>query len=695
MLSQKRILGVSGMMARKSLRFSFAALALALTVTGRSVITELDILPPAYAGDGSWIRDAMELSPFGGEISAAVEANGNLFLTYGHRLALHSGSTGGRLDQLELSDPALRLAASRSRVVVELSSGAIGLAALEAADQFSASGMVYFELPSVNRIASLVLLDKTLIAADVGGRIVVYDTGDLRAPRLLSELQSSALVAGSWWVMDVTVRGETAYAILYDGTQPTDTHALIAIRADSAGAWQAELLARVSGQQARDLEISGNTAVLRTVNDILLINLADGSYQAFNPDTRGGTFSRAISAHVGELIVLGYVDPSNQTGYTLSAFDLSDSDSKLEQIWSTELPSPTWDSAKLAINENAIYLVDDDLLTIYPKRSEEPLSTGAVTLPVGLAIRQIAGSSTEDLIVARRRELCTLDLVRETPEGCLAFVNALRGILQVADRTIVFDRDRVVSVDLGSSLIEHVDEVRLPEPQETYVALVPRSGSAIALVDANPPREVKTQYRLDTIALSNQGTLNLAHSEHVETAGCETAGLAQRGDWMGMLCGRQLIEFGLQDGIPSFSGTVDLPEVGLRLAVGESGPLAVGTSSGLLLYDFVTREQLEVSPDQNSRSQSVFAIQSLDDCILTVQGDPSAAPRSLWRYCRVDGGAYLGDLLGAFDRRGGSTGASIAILKSSAIVVTGEGYGLHLRPTQKTSSIWLPRVDQP
>ncbi len=648
----------------------------------------------AADGDPHWIRHGARAEFVGGKIGYLDVADGQVVLTHGARLKVYSETADRLLEEYVFDSEIQEAVVSPSIVAAIADDGSVVVTQRGSTPDGDKPSILRIPLVEDKRATGLAQIGDALLIAVVSGEVSVHSIETGKATRQAS-LDLSTLFPGDWWVMDMVESDDIAYALIWESNKYIIK--VIAISPDDAAEWSLEERLHITNTgQPRELLVENGSAALHTGSgDVYVADLETGAARKLEQIARYGLWPVDIALSAGRLYVLGYDDSWNvETSFKVLAMPVKGADD-LGETWLRAVDRRVWEYTSLDATRGLLLLGEEDQLTVLDA-DQEALGRDVREQVLAPAFRAIVFEEGGDLVISRPNGLCRMSREGGELEWCGEASSRARWLFAPRPGVIVgVETFRIFSMLRRGAALNLVEESLLDQSSgDRYLSAASTTLGFAVLRSIDPPRAPLANFEVAFFTVSERGEMVREHSLDVRTDGCDSSSFAGNGDWLGLLCESTVWEVDLAGQVPTLAGRFEIGQDGLSLHVTPAGLLAVGTETGLQLYDLATRDEYRVWPEQGDPEQAVVAVGSAGKCLATVVGGRKVAEQQVWFYCPDDSPSH--DFRGRLADRFYADGAvDTPALKSPAAgedlwLLTGTGAAIHYEPDRARNRLHVP-----
>jgi len=649
------------------------------------------ILVSSFIAHLAYIQSARESKSepivVGGAISDVQAANGKIYAASGNKLVLYAGD--GNEIEASISLPVYPTCLAVDSDTAVLASG-VDILTIDL-DTFAISTLTSDQLQLDGSVTDMVISDGILAISTTVGDITIFNMASGLA---ITSVRLDSIISGNWAVMEMDTSESAFYAVLYESQPRSHRVAVVVLKRNDSGSWKGFLVEEFSGQQPQELEVDGFIAGIMSANEIRILDMTASPPATHTLAIEPNVRTLSISIHDGMLFVLRQDEfTTNTENTTLSSYILSDGISAPP----TSTISLAYDprrTLQLATDDSRVYAFGDDEIIAYNSTLGQ-IDAGSRRSFITVAITSIAYLKEADvLLAAREGGLCIFDFEDiHRHEKCED--NGFSGQeLTVAGKWVIGSSEHLIfSASVTPNQVAIVGRIESALPTDRYVDAIVTAGEVIALVDANPPRSAKTHFRVEWLTIEANGALIRGNSRDIETPPCGTKAIraSSNGKWLGILCGKEVLEYQLDEGTITSTGSILLPGGATAIDIDQSGIVAVGTLDGLMIYNSMSKEKYTISA--TFLGEGIIQTRFRGECIVTLQS-AALVGRRVMKYCKESAGKqFIGVQLYWYDRIGsGSRATQIATARDGVFIVTGNGTAVLLNDYLGHGLAFLPFI---
>ncbi len=667
-----------------SLRHTMSRLACVALVFGA-------ILPAVFSATQPALSGAVvnrDVTVVGGVITDYATDADRLYVAVGNRVLSYADDGTSIVEtEVALTKDLRRIAIAGHNLVAYLDAAEIYFVDLETRNQYAIPSTLLPEGDSASRIG---LCEDILAVGTVQGSTALIDLNGSSGPALIASIRWADVIPGDWMVTDLICDYGVFYAALFDAHRQPSMGAVVSIARDADGQWIGAMKALFEGeQQSQKLAVYLETAYVMTVTDVLMVNMQTGVSRHMAVAGESGVYPQAMTVASGNMYVLTYPDPlPEDRGMTLSVIDVSGAASDVIGS-SVRVAYDAWYSAGVAADDSNVYLIGREDTAFYHV-ADQVIEEPATRLVVTVAITAAAYDADGQLLVARERGLCAIDLKKMTHTWCVETGLSAQKLL-VEDRVVIGVglRSGLFSMVLDADRTRVVDRLVPDDSTYSYIDATEADDGLVALVDANPLRGDKMQFHVNSVSVGSDGKLDIRNSSIVDIGPCPDASIAAKGRWVGVLCGERVLEYDRNGADLKLLTETLLSANGTSIHVDDRGLVSIGTSTGLVMYDLQTRQKKIVKPGQASSNMRIVAIETVDHCVVAIHGGISSSGRDVVDYCE-SGDVYEGMTIYRYERRRTLGAASIVPANDGMVIVSGSGTAVYLQTARTKNILYFP-----
>ncbi|MEO8340801.1 MAG: hypothetical protein ABI604_13980 [Nitrospirota bacterium] len=628
----------------------------------------------------TWTSGALNRITIGGGISdVAVTDDGTLYIASEKQVIVYSADGVEQKAEIEFPAMVKRIAASAAKLVVEIEETDVRVLDL---DSNKWSTIPPRSVPDGESVSAIEIVEKTLAISTSAGTILLFDMASQEGPILEDRVLCNQIVAGSWRVVSMTVARERIYAVLYDRNQSPPKGALVSIGRGGDNKWAGESIALFGEQQAQKLVVVGTIAYVQMTTGIIKVDLENGLSTPSEFRIGDNAYINAMSADDDKMYVVVRTDPMpTDNSMMLFSIDISNPDA-MTTLSSLKIEYGIGNSDMLLAANDRVYKAGADEIRVFTAQNGMLNILGMRTIVIPVVTSAVQWDEDE-VLVGRQGGVCRVSVSGNARGWCSATNRGAEKLLRVKDYLFAIDgANGIWSARVDGADVVLLHHIEAESPNFRYVDATVSSSGITSLLDANQPRGAKTHFRLEQWVIDGTGSLNKSGANDIETPDCGPAQvrIASSGEWLGLLCGDELIEYSLRDNDVARLGSVTLASRGTDLDVDAEGIVVIGTSAGLVLYNKVLRQVSTVKPPTGAPSAGVLAVKMTKDGIFAVHGTVTG-PRSLVRYFLEHDGYETEEILHYNRAEGRPQQIRIVVMGDGIVLVTGSRVAIYLRPS--------------